>query len=429
MKALITPGPLSGVVRAPASKSVAHRMLICAALADAPCSVALEGSNDDIDATLRCLEALGAGVERAAGELRVTPLPRAEDGLRAQPCALLDCGESGSTLRFLLPLAAALGAGARVTGRGRLAQRPLSPLYEQLQAAGAELSEQGSFPLEVRGRAAGGIYRMPGNVSSQYVTGLLLAGPVMGGVCVEVAKPVESRPYLDLTVSAMARFGVEVRVSDEADALRFEVDAQARYRSPGACAVEGDWSAAAFWLCAGALCGTRVGVEGLDLRSAQGDRAVCGALALLGCHVSQADQRATLVPGRLRACTLAMHDVPDLVPPVAAVAACAEGSSQITGVARLRLKESDRLATVSAGLAALGARLSVGDESLRFEGVPSLTGGACDAANDHRIAMMCAIAAARATGPVSIEGAECVRKSYPGFWDDFRALGGVVSFS
>ncbi len=429
MRATITPGPLHGTVKAPASKSVAHRMLICAALADAPCTIALEGSNDDIDATLSCLTALGAQVERADAVVRVTPLPREGGQLRACPGALLDCAESGSTLRFLLPVAAATGAGARLTGRGRLAERPLSPLYEQLQAAGARLSPQGSFPLELGGRAAGGVYRMPGNVSSQYVTGLLLAGPVMGGVRVEVAKPVESRPYLDLTLSAMARFGVEVDVSEGDDAVGYEVPAGARYRSPGSCAVEGDWSAAAFWLCAGAVCGTRVGVEGLDLRSVQGDRAVTGALALFGCHVEQGAGRATLVPGRLRACTIDMHDVPDLVPPVAAVAACASGHSALTGVARLRLKESDRLATVAAGLGALGARVRASDDRLDFEGVEGLDAGSCDAANDHRIAMMCAIAATRAAGPVTIEGAECVRKSYPGFWEDYQALGGRVNLS
>ena len=429
----ISPRPLGGTVGAIASKSMAHRLLICAALCPGPTRIRCATTSRDIEATSACLEALGAGVERTGEWLEVTPLAgsAASDNLRqGRAGAALDCAESGSTLRFMLPVVAALGSGADITGHGRLAVRPLSPLYEELLAGGADVSEPGSFPLRVRGRLRPGRFELPGNVSSQYVSGLLLAAPLLGGPSeIRVTEPIESRPYIDLTIRALASFGVEVMETHEevegTPRTCFVVSPATPYRSPGEVEVEGDWSNAAFWLAAGALAG-EVGVSGLDLMSRQGDRAIMAALAKLGARVERRRDLCVTTPGTPTGADMDVSDFPDLVPPLAAVAALAPGTTRLTGCGRLRLKESDRVETVCRGLAALGADITSEGDDIVICGVEALGSGVVDAANDHRIAMMAAIAATRATGPVTILGAECTEKSYPSFFDDYRALGGVV---
>ena len=433
MRATITPSELVGSIAAVASKSEAHRVLLCAAFANDTTDIDCSTSSADIDATARCLRALGARVARTRLGFRVNPLPRSATGsYDAVAGAELDCGESGSTLRFLLPVACALGTGANLFGHGRLAQRPLSPLYEELERHGAVLSAQGSFPLSVSGELGRGSFALPGDVSSQYASGLIMAAPILGGdVSVVVAEPVESLPYITLTCNVLGRFGVDVRTDHVAvgggRATRYLVPGGSSYVSPRALTVGGDWSNAAFWLCVGAIDGKGLTVTGLDLASVQGDRAVLGALALFGARVSRSRDSVTILPDRLRACTIDVSTCPDLVPPLAAVAARAEGTTHIVGAERLRLKESDRLETISAAIRALGGKARVTSGGIDVEGVPTLAGGVVDAANDHRIAMMAAIAAVGAQGPTAIVGAECVSKSYPTFFEDLARLGGVVS--
>ncbi len=419
----VQPGALTGEVRAPASKSEAHRALICAAFAPGTTDLACSTTSADIDATVRCLEALGARVARTRAGFRVRPVPgsSATDNIPSPHVnATLDCGESGSTLRFMLPVACALGTGASLVGHGRLPERPLSPLYEELVAHGAELSPQGRMPLE-----------LPGNVSSQYVSGLLLAAPLLRApVEIVVTEPVESRPYIDLTAYVLERFGVEVTcerrtLESGRGALAWDACVPNGLASPGSLEVGGDWSNAAFWFAAGALGASGVAVRGLDPQSAQGDRRILAALSLLGAHVLRSPEGAAVRPGSLRGATLDVSDCPDLVPPLAAVAACAEGTTRICGAARLRLKESDRLETVSAALRALGGSAAVTEDGLVIEGRTQLSGGTVDAANDHRIAMMAAVLAARCVGPVTILGAECADKSYPRFYEDLASLGGA----
>ena len=432
MDVTIHPSELHGTVEAVSSKSEAHRLLIVAALCAGTTNLDCRTTSKDIDATADCLRALGARVARTRTGFRVVPIPGTPetDNLRqATADAVLDVGESGSTLRFMLPLVAALGRGASITGHGRLAERPLSPLYEELAAHGATLSPQGAFPLDVSSTVRPGRYTLPGNVSSQYVSGLLIAAPVMGGpVEVVVQKPVESRPYIDMTVAALATFSVHVACESTADALVYTVGPDAPV-SPGTVTVGGDWSNSAFWLAAGAFGEKPITVSGLDLASTQGDRAIMAALALLGAAVTRVHGRVTVEKDDLRARTLDVRSCPDLVPPLAAVAALCPGETRVTGAARLRLKESDRLQTVSAALDAMGADVTPTDDGLLIRGVGQLAGGTVDAANDHRIAMMAAIAATQAAGPTTILGAECVQKSYPGFFDDFRALGGQLSIA
>ena len=398
MNIVITPSPLSGAVRVPASKSAAHRLLIGAALADAPTRIAISGTNRDIEATAACLRALGAGIAAEGGALVVSPIagiPKA---------VTLDCGESGSTLRFLLPVAAALGVHATFTGHGRLPQRPNAPLVAALREHGAVI-DRDLLPMAVSGALTGGRWTLPGDVSSQYVTGLLFALPLLdGGSEISLTTPLASAAYVDMTLQALSQFGIAV----EATGTGWRVPGGQRYRSPGGATVEGDWSAAAFWLAANAL-GARIDVEGLRPDSVQGDRAVA---ALLGRE------------------TIDATHVPDLVPALAVAAASRPMRTVITGAARLRLKESDRLQSVADMLAALGHSATVTPDGLIIDGGPPQPCPApirtVDGANDHRIVMAAAVAAACGDRPVRVTDAQAVEKSYPDFFRDFEALGGIA---
>lgn len=433
MLARINPKPLSGTVPAIASKSMAHRIIIAAALANGVTRVACDTRCADIDATVRCLISLGARITLIEGGYEIHPAPKSlEHGLlRALAGATLDCGESGSTLRFMLPVACALGADATFVGSGRLGQRPLSPLTDELMAAGCSFDGLGGLPLRATGRMRPGRFELPGNVSSQYISGLLLAAPLLDGDTeIAVTGTLESKPYIALTLSVLGAFGVRVDAEEGATPgglplTVFRIPRQG-YRTPGELAVEGDWSNAAFWLCAGALGHHSVTVRGVSSNSIQGDRAVNAALMLFGAKGRRNARTATIRPDHLHGIELDAQDIPDLVPVLSAVAACAEGTTRISGCARLRIKESDRLATTAAELTNLGANIRVEGDSLVIEGRERLDGGRVQSHNDHRIAMMAAIAAIRCDDPVEIEGAEAVNKSYPAFFDHYRLLGGDV---
>ena len=434
MLARINPRPLAGTVPAIASKSVAHRLLICAALSNGATRVVCNTTCADIDATRHCLTALGARIETLDDGFLVHPVPKSmELGiLKAFQGTTLDCGESGSTLRFMLPVACALGAQATFTGAPRLGERPLNPLDGELMAAGCGLSGLGSFPLQTSGRLRPGRFVLPGTVSSQFVSGLMLALPLLPAASeIEVHGRLESRPYVNLTVQALKTFGVDVACERGIgpdgieEVTRYRIP-DAALRTPGTVEVEGDWSNAAFWLCAGALGEEPVQVTGVSLNSAQGDRNVMAALSRFGARVVRASGAARVQPDHLSAFTLSAQDVPDLVPVISAVAAVAQGTTVISDCARLRIKESDRLATTASELSNLGANIRTCGDSLVIHGVERLAGGTVDSHNDHRIAMMASVAAIRCDGPVLIHGAEAVQKSYPDFFDHYRMLGGDV---
>lgn len=416
-------------VTVPSSKSFVHRQLIAAALADAPTEIAFRGFSQDIAASAACIQALGGGCERlpgANGTDRLWVMPygaksRALPLSEAAPCGavekpLLDAGESGSTARFLLPVAAALAAtrpdgglaaGFGLTGHGRLPQRPMAPLCAALRAHGCTVSAD-CLPLTVTGRLAPGVYRLPGNVSSQYITGLLLALPLLAGDSVlTLTTPPVSAGYLDITLRVLADFGVQVQPL--ADGWR--IPGLQRYHSPGALTAEGDWSGAAFWLVADALLRQRgaagLAVRGLNEASVQGDRAVQAAIAAI---TADGDTVLDAAP------------IPDLVPVLAVLAAGQRKRTTFTSAARLRLKESDRLATTCALLQALGGQAQPGDDTLTVTGSGALDGGRVDGAGDHRIVMAAAVAALLCRGPVTITGCEAVDKSYPGFFEELRGL-------
>lgn len=414
MNITITSPPQGGSIAAIPSKSQAHRLLICAALADGPTDIACGLTSQDIEATADCLRALGAGVDRTEDGYRVLPIQAAE---RRQD---LNCRESGSTLRFLLPVAAALGADSTFVLQGRLPQRPQTDLLDVLRAHGCRCDMDGQR-LALSGRLTGGVMALRGDVSSQYISGLLFALPLLdtpGEVALTAA--LQSRPYVDMTIGAMARFGVAVH--EEKGRFR----TRGKYRSPGTAAVEGDWSNAAFWLCAGAISDKEFTCTGVENTSPQGDRAVLSLLEQMGARVSRGEGRASVAGGALHGAEIDARDIPDLVPALAAVAAVAEGETRITGAQRLRLKESDRLQSVAQGLTALGADVRETEDGLRILGRTRLTGGTLDACGDHRIAMMGGIAALACAGPVTILGAHAVEKSYPAFWQHYLLLGGRV---
>ena len=394
MIATIEPGRLQGTVRVPASKSAAHRLLIAAALSDRDTFIRIGALNRDIEATIACLRALGAGIEIAPGGLRVNPI-----GAVPGACGL-DCGESGSTLRFLLPLACALGVKARFVGHGRLPERPNQALTDVLRAHGATIDSD-LLPMQVSGHLEPGVYALPGNISSQYVTGLLFAMPLLAGDSeIVLTTKLESAAYVDMTLQALRRFHIHVEPTEQG----WRVPGNQVYRPEGfrSAVVEGDWSAAAFWLAANRM-GSDIQVAGLAEDTAQGDRAVTH---LLGQPLIDAS------------------GVPDLVPALAVAAAALPQRTVITGAARLRLKESDRLAAIADLINALGGRAEATEDGLVIEGGQPLHGGRVDGRNDHRIVMAAAIAATVADGPVTVTDAEAVAKSYPDFFTHFNALGG-----
>lgn len=409
MKVRITPTKLKGEIQAIPSKSMAHRLLICAAMTEGTTRVRCNTSSEDIDATVSCLRAMGSNVVRI-GNTYLVPKVTVHAGQTVE----FDCGESGTTLRFMMCVAAGLGLCARFKGSDRLFERPLSPLAEILTDHGIVISRDKSNRIIQSGRAFPGEYKIQGDVSSQFISGLLLMLPLCGGGSVEVTGLFESKPYVGLTVAAMLESDVKVECNDRI----YKVFGRYDLRD---CAVEGDWSNSAFWLCAGAM-GSDVTVFDLDAESLQGDRAVTQVLEHFGAEISCDKTRFTCKSDGLTACVVDASDIPDLVPVLSVVAAVSKGETRITGCSRLRLKESDRLLTVSQMINNLGGSAEVSDDTLIIRGA-KLTGGEVQSCRDHRIAMAAAIASTCCEGEVIITGAEAVCKSYPAFFEDMKTLG------
>ena len=383
----ITPQKLCGAVTPPASKSMAHRAVLAMALAGGTGTLSNLSDSQDIKATKRCVEALKA--PRPDGEL-----------------PFLDCGESVSTLRFLIPIALAVAGGGTFTGHGRLMERPQQPYFDIFDEKGI-FYEQKDGVLTVRGALTPGVYHLPGNVSSQFVTGLLYALPLLpGNSSIEITTPLESSGYVDMTLDMLEKFGITV---ENQNYVVFHIPGKQAYAARDI-AVESDWSQAGFWYAANFL-ENRVDIQGLNPSSTQGDRVVASLYWKLAKPVDV---------------DIDVSGCPDLLPPLAVMASIRQGTTRFINAARLRIKESDRLTTIHQMLTALGGQAEEGPDSLTVHGVSAFTGGTVDGANDHRIVMAAAIAATRANAPVTILGAEAVNKSYPSFWDDYKRLGGVL---
>lgn len=419
MNVTITPRKLNGTIDAIPSKSHAHRVLIAQKLAQLQGqrkndSLVISTFSDDIAATKNCLVQLD------------------------KQMPYLDCKESGSTLRFMLPVAMALKSEAVFIGSGKLPYRPISPLKEEMEAHSCsfrmgnteqKISDKYKEICTITGRLQPGEYSLAGNVSSQFITGLLFALPLLDGDSVlRLTTKLESAGYVDLTLDVLRAFGIDVKrsLSDEGFEV-YEIAGNQKYIEPDGLAVEGDWSNASFWLVCGALGGS-VTVRGLNLESSQRDKEILNVLRQMGAEISINGLCDITVscPAGLKGCEVSVAQTPDMVPVLAAAMALADGSSLITNAERLKIKESDRLRTVYDFLSKLDADITYAGEGLSLTGKPALCGGEISSHNDHRIAMAAAVASCGCKGAVTITGAEAVRKSYPDFFKDFAALGGKV---
>ena len=468
MTITISNGPRTGCVTVPASKSWAHRMLITAALSGKSCEITCDGISNDISATVKCLNAMGARIDFKENEDRTTvisvkPIIKTEDRYGQMTLhSHLFCGESGSTLRFLIPVVGALGINAAFHMEGRLSERPLEPLTKVLEEHGMSFRKDGQI-LYCMGQLKGGIFEIPGNISSQYISGLLMALPVLDeSSTVIVTGSVESGDYIEMTVRAIEEAGV----SFDRQGYTFKLTESRKYNIPERLTVEKDWSSAAFPLCMGAFSDEGITVTGLNLDSVQGDKEIVNILKGFGAEVIIGDINTgieitadkdvikehsdnnlvavTVKKGNLKGQVIDASRIPDLVPVISAVAAGAEGETRIIHAERLRLKESDRLETTASMLKAIGADIEVTEDGLlingNFNGIKEkfsgkanaeeskfssgarLSGGIVDSFNDHRIAMSAAVAAGICTGPVTVNGTECTDKSFPGFWDMLDGL-------
>ena len=403
----ITPTKLSGSVQIPPSKSVAHRMIISAALAKGRSVISNLYPSVDILATIDCMKQLGAKIE-LDGDVAIIY------GIEKLPeRALLDCHESGSTMRFLIPVVCALGVECTFVGRGKLPTRPITPYLEQFPKHGIEFDLSGAkageiLPCTVRGKLTAGRFEIGGGISSQFITGLLLALPLLGGDSeIALTSHLESRPYVDITMGCLNEFGVQVSESKNS----FFVAGGQEFKAHD-CIVEGDYSQAAFFRVANSL-GCDIKIEGLSERSLQGDR-----------QIMEICNNAEALGGGLKPFSIDCSDIPDLVPILTVLACFCNGRSEITNVARLRIKESDRLEAISNCLNRIGGKVVAYEDRLVIEGVQSLSGGEIDCYNDHRIPMAMSIAAVKCTNPLILRGAECIAKSYPNFFEHYNALGG-----
>lgn len=411
-------GVLNGEVVPPPSKSRAHRLLICAALGKEPCTIVCSSVNDDIIATMRCLNALGASITYSSGVFNVNPVKVVKGGT-------LDCGESGSTLRFLVSVAAVLGADATFVGSGKLPQRPMGALTDVLAEHGISFTRLAAdeLPVSCRGELRGGKYILPGNISSQYLTGLLFALPLANDDSeIEIVGGLTSASYVAMTLDALATAGISI----EHKGNIFKIKGNQQYRVPSDLIVEGDWSSAAFWVVAGVVGAKPVTVCGMNEESLQGDSAIVTHLRNMGAFIEKQGDRVIAMPSHLFGAELDCTDTPDLVPVLSVAAAVAQGTTLFTGVGRLRFKECDRLAAMKELLALYGISSQIGEDTFTVFGGEPVASGVVDSCGDHRIAMAAAIMSTVSRGVTAIDGASCVAKSYPAFFDDFASLGGSV---
>lgn len=396
MNVKITPQGLCGAVRSVSSKSDAHRKIIAAALADVPTEIEINNFSDDIEATLECISALGGEYEKIADGVRIKPIRGKTESVK------LDFRESGSTARFLLPVAATICQRGEFFGRGRLPERPFAELTNQMRLHGVAVDSD-KLPMKTDGMLKNGAFSISGRISSQYLTGLLFALANLDGESkITLTSPLASSPYVDMTLDALSDFGVAVEVKENEYIIGGN-----KYRSLGKAAVEGDWSAAAFWVVADKICG---GVEllGMNYNSHQGDMRIKDILDETDIDASQ---------------------IPDLVPILAVLAASRKGRTVIRGAERLRLKESDRLLAMTECINRLGGNAVRTEDGIIIDGTGRLHGGCVDGFGDHRVVMSAAIASCICENEVEIIGAEAVKKSYPAFFEDFRSLGGVFDVS
>ena len=417
MKVILSPSKLNGTVPAPPSKSCMHRALICAAASDEPTEIIMNTFSEDAKATISCLESLGARFSYSETSVTVQPTDR---NARSEEC-VLDCNESGSTLRFMLPFAAALGKKCTLIGAERLGQRPLLPLCEALRSHGVSVSYGESFlPCKIEGKLSGGTFEIPGDISSQFITGLLFALGTLGGGEIKATTPVKSSPYIDITVGVMKKFGIAVEKTENG----YILPEGQKYTSPKTFNVEGDLSNGAFWLVAGAIGSeNEITCTSLPVDTLQGDGKIIEILKEMGADITRDGENVTVRKSNLKSTEIDCSDIPDIVPILCVAATEAERVTVLKKIERHRAQESARVQTTADMIRSLGGKISYNETTISVTGSP-LSGGTVSSANDHRIAMSATIASLRCTEDVIIERAEAVNKSYPDFYEKFKMLGG-----
>lgn len=416
MKAYIDQSDIKGKVAAPSSKSYTIRALVCAALAKGESEIAHPLTSDDTEAAISVLEKIGVRITRDDEVWRVS------GGNFREPGEDLYCGESAATLRFMTAICSVVPGKCRLTVGPSLSTRPVKPLVDALRQLGVDVSCSGeAAPVVVNGgRLRGGVAEMRGDISSQFVTGLLLVAPLAEQtVKIRLTTPLESRPYVLMTIECLEKFGIKVKYSTAVD--EFEVGRQ-EYR-PTRYEVQGDWSSASYFLALGAMAGG-VQVTNLSSESLQGDKMLVDLLRRMGARVEVGQNSVVVKKSRLKAIRADLTDCIDLLPTVAALAAVADGETELTGIERARLKESDRVAAVRVGLGRIGIRVVDAKNKLTITGGKP-KGAVIDSRNDHRIAMAFSVLGVVA-GNTVIEGAECVNKTFPEFWAILKGIGGKV---
>jgi 3-phosphoshikimate 1-carboxyvinyltransferase len=417
-KVTIVSSKLRGSVRIPSSKSISHRAVICAGLSQGVSNIGNINFSQDIDATIDAMKSFGVQAEKGDFSLKISGAGKLD-----VTDENIDCFESGSTLRFLIPIAALTGRKVVFSGRGELVNRPLGPYYEIFDEKHVKYeTKDGKLPLTVEGKLTSGEYRIRGDVSSQFISGLLFSLPLLEGDSkIIITSELESKAYVDLTVDMLKRFSVNV---DNLAYREYRIKGNQSYKAVD-CSVEGDFSQAAFWLVAGTL-GADVECLGLDLASLQGDKAILDIIRRMGGRIEVKGGSVRALQAKTRGITFDASECPDLVPAVTVLAALSEGTTEIVNAARLRIKECDRLKAICTELNKIGADIEEKEDGLIIRGRERLTGGVTCSWGDHRIAMSLAAASTRCSGPLVIEDSSSVRKSYPEFWNHFKMLGGIL---
>lgn len=416
----INPAELRGDIIVPASKSICHRAIICSSLCDGISNIENVDFSKDIEATCGALKNLGAEIQRDKNSLIV----KGNSQLHVKN-SNINCFQSGSTMRFLIPIVATIGEKAIFTGEGRLVERPLDIYYSIFDDQKIYYrNSQGKLPLTLKGKLKPGEYRVKGNVSSQFITGLLFALPLLNeDSTIYITTELESKPYVDITLSMIEKFGISV---DENNRGNYEIKGNQKYKSTNF-KVEGDFSQAAFWLVMGSL-GNGITCHGLKRDSLQGDKIIIDILARMGVEIKWGENSVTVDPSHeIYGTTIDASQCPDLIPILAALASVSCGTTEIKNAGRLRIKESDRLGAISSELNKIGGDVIEKRDGLIIRGRKKLMGGNASSWKDHRIAMALAAISSKCLNPMVIEGAECVKKSYPNFWKDFRTLGGNIN--
>lgn len=416
-KIIIKPKLLKGNIVVPSSKSLGHRGIIAAALSRGISRVDNIQLSKDIEATMEIMKELGAVVNIEDQNLYI-------DGRKMfsyEKKLDLRCRESGSTLRFLIPLALTKDGDYIFHGEGKLISRPLEPYYEIFEEKGIKYSrEEDGLPLKVSGKLTSGTYRVRGDISSQFITGLLFSLPILeGNSRIQITTKLESKGYIDLTLDILKDFGIEIENNNYKE---FNIRGAQKYNSRNYY-VEGDYSQGAFFLIAGAL-GSSIVCSGLNKDSLQGDKVILDILEAMGCNMEESEEGIKVNPSKTKGIEIDASNCPDLVPVLTVIASLSEGETKIVNAKRLRIKECDRLYAITKELNKLGANIIELEDSLIISGVNELKGGEVDSHNDHRIVMALAIAATRAKGDVIINNPSAVEKSYPNFFKDYFKLGG-----